>query len=121
MYCILMPEDRPDPRMLAERILRSMGGTSRLVGFHYALYMIDKIVTGERSIQLITKILYPETAKHFGVRPHAVERAIRTLIDICWRYGDRRVLGRLAGYELKNRPSNAEFLDMISAYIKTTS
>lgn len=79
-----------------------------------------KIVTGERSVQLITKILYPETAKHFGVKPHAVERAIRTLIELCWRYGDKQVMVGLAGYELEYRPSNAEFLDMISAYIKTT-
>lgn len=91
MYYVLIPEKKLEPRAQAERILRSMGATSRLVGFDYALYMIDKIVTGERSVQLITKILYPETAKHFGVKPHAVERAIRTLIELCWRYGDMEI------------------------------
>ena len=101
MYYVLIPEKKLEPRAQAERILRSMGATSRLVGFDYALYMIDKIVTGERSVQLITKILYPETAKHFGVKPHAVERAIRTLIELCWRYGDKQVMVGLAGYELE--------------------
>ena len=59
-----------------------------------------------------------ETAKHFGVKPHSVEHALRTLIGTCWAHGDRDALNEIAGRVLTHAPSNAEFIDMIAAYIK---
>lgn len=71
--------------------------------------MIEKVVNSGESIQLITKRLYPETAKHFGVKPHSVEYALRTLIGTCWAHGDRDALNEIAGRVLTHAPSNAEF------------
>lgn len=80
--------------------------------------MIEQVVNSGESIQLITKRLYPETAKHFGVKPHSVEHALRTLIGTCWAHGDRDALNEIAGRVLTHAPSNAEFIYMIAAYIK---
>ena len=51
--------------MDAEQLLRHLGATGRLVGFQYAAYMIDRVVREPNDIQLITKRLYPETARRF--------------------------------------------------------
>ena len=80
--------------------------------------MIQQIVDSQESIRLITKRLYPETARHFNVKPHSVEHALRTLISACWTHGDRDALNEIAGRQLIQAPSNAEFIDMMAAYIK---
>ena len=121
LYYIYVPERMPELPITADRLLRSLGATGRLTGFAYAVFMIEQIINAQGSVHLITKRLYPETAKHFGVMPHSVERALRTLINACWKYGDRATLNGIAGRTLTNRPSNSDFIDMLAAYIKTLS
>ena len=118
MFYVYMPDKRKEIPITADRILRSLGASGRYTGFDYAIYMIEQVVNSGESIQLITKRLYPETAKHFGVKPHSVEHALRTLIGTCWAHGDRDALNEIAGRVLSHAPSNAEFIDMIAAYIK---
>ena len=79
--------------------------------------MIEQVVDSQESIRLIAKRLYPETARHFGVKPHSVEYALWTLISACWTHGDRDALNEIAGRPLIQAPSNAEFIDMMAAYI----
>ncbi len=119
MYYIYVPDSVPEAPVTAERLLRSLGATGRLTGFAYSVFMIEQIVSDQSSVHLITKRLYPETAKHFGVKPHSVERALRTLISACWEYGDREALSDIAGRALTQAPSNSDFLDMLAAYIKS--
>ena len=88
--------DKKEIPITADRILRSLGASGRYTGFDYAVYMIEQVVNSGESIQLITKRLYPETAKHFGVKPHSVEYALRTLIGTCWAHGDRDALNEIA-------------------------
>ena len=118
MYYIYVPDSAPEAPVTAECLLRSLGATGRLTGFAYAVFMIEQIISGQSSVHLITKRLYPETAKHFGVKPHSVERALRTLISSCWEYGDKEALSDVAGRALTQAPSNSDFLDMLAAYIK---
>lgn len=122
MYYIYVPEKAvAEAPLTADRLLRSLGASRRLVGFDYTVYMINQLVSERESIRLITKRLYPETAKRFGVTAHSVERALRTLIRSCWMYGDKDAMCEIAGRELNAPPSNSNFLDMLSAYMKTTS
>lgn len=117
MYYLYVPAETFEIPVTAESLLRSIGVTRRLTGFAYAVFMIEQIVSGQSSVQLITKRLYPETAKHFGVSPHAVERALRTVVNACWKYGDKDKLSRIARRKLTRVPSNSDFLDILSAYI----
>lgn len=121
MYYLYVPAETFEIPVTAESLLRSIGATKRLTGFAYAVFMIEQIVSGQSSVQLITKRLYPETAKHFGVSPQAVERALRTVVNACWKYGDKDRLSRIAGRKLDRAPSNSDFLDMLSAYLTTMS
>lgn len=119
MYYIYVPEKvSAEATLTVDRLLRSLGASRRLIGFDYTVYMVNQLVSEHESIRLITKRLYPETAKHFGVTTHSVERALRTLINSCWLYGDRSSMCKIAGRELDAPPSNASFLDMLAAYIK---
>ena len=118
MFYVYLPDKQGRIPITADRLLRSIGASGRYTGFDYAVYMIEQVVDSPESIRLITKRLYPETARHFGVKPHSVEHALRTLISACWTHGDRDALNEIAGRQLIQAPSNAEFIDMMAAYIK---
>ena len=71
-----------------ERLLRSLGTTGKLAGFRCTVYMIERIQEDPEQLQLITKRLYKETGKKFGVSAASVERNLRTLIHFCWSRTD---------------------------------
>lgn len=104
--------------MDAERLLRKLGASGRLKGFRYAAYMMERIAEDSTAIYLITKTLYPETAKHFRGSICSVERGLRTVISVCWRQGDRDFMETVAGRPLREIPTNSEFLDMTADYLR---
>ena len=71
--------------------------------------------------QFLTKVAYPETAKHFQVSPSSVERAVRSLIQAIWKRSDHSNLDYVAGVQLEKAPTNSEFIDMIVAFIQYKS
>lgn len=116
----LVPEqgDGAAKYLNTEQLLRSLGLTGKLVGFRYAIYMIERVAEDPEQIRLITKCLYRDTAKHFNATPSTVERAVRTLIQISWLHGDHAILDELAGFHLTERPSNTEFIDIMAGYLR---
>lgn len=108
-----------DKPLTTERILRALGVTGKLLGFKYTLYMVDHLMESEAGVQRVTKSLYPETARHFGVTASSVERALRTLIHVSWERTDHSFLEHIAGTPLSRIPTNSEFLDMLVAFLKT--
>lgn len=102
---------------IVERILRSLHITGKLDGLRYLVYAISATVHDPESTRFITKELYPEIGKHFGVTAAAAERAMRTAIQTSWDRGGRETLDKMAGFHLTERPTNSEFLDIVAAYI----
>ena len=95
----------------AERLLRLLGLSGKLTGFRYAIYMVENMF-------LITKRLYAQTAEHFRTTPSCVERNLRTLIQSCWNYPDHSFLNLIAGAELRQPPTNSQFIDILAAYLR---
>ena len=87
--------------LTAERLLRSLGATGKLAGFRCTVYMIERIQENPEQLQLITKRLYRETGKKFGVSAASVERNLRTLIHFCWSRTDHSFLAHIAGTDLR--------------------
>lgn len=104
--------------MDAEGLLRRMGVSGKLKGFPYAVYMIELVADEPEALALITKRLYPETAKHFGVSADRVERNLRTLVQTCWYKGDRAFMEKVAECHLPQLPTNSAFVDMVAAYLR---
>lgn len=107
-----------DKPMDAERLLRGLGVTGKLVGFRYTMFMVEQVLEDTNRILLITKRLYPDTGRHFGVSAISVERAVRILIRTCWERNDHSFLEHIAGTTLEHIPSNSEFIDMLAGYLR---
>lgn len=101
-----------------ERLLRSLGVTGRLIGFGYLVYIVANELQQTYSRRFLTKCIYPETAKFFAVTPSSVERGVRTVVKTCWKRCDHTALDKIAGIHLEAIPTNSEFIDMLTAYMR---
>ena len=85
MYCLNIPQEENLPyekRLDAERLLRSIGANGRYIGYTYLIYIVEMILASPESHHFLTKAVYPDTAKHFGVNMASVEHAMPESI---WR------------------------------------
>lgn len=117
-YIPAQKEERVESSLNAEQLLRGMGVTRKLVGFRYVVFMVEQVMDDPDRIQLITKRLYPDTGRQFGVTAMSVERAVRTLIRTCWERSDHSFLEHIAGASIDHIPSNSEFIDMLAGYLQ---
>lgn len=102
----------------AERLLRLLGVSGKLSGFHFAVYMLEQVQEKPEYVLLITKRLYNQTAQYFHTTTNCVERNLRTLVQACWRQPDHSLLERIAGHPLSQPPTNAQFIDMVAAFLR---
>ena len=100
-----------------KRILQSLGITPNYRGFWILLSAIALVMENESRLTLITKKLYPVLAQEFETTTDCIERNIRTVVDVCWNYGNRKLLDQIAGYHLPNKPNNASFISILVMYI----
>ena len=100
-----------------EALLRRLGVTRKLTGFQYVCYMVNQVVEDPSRLSLITKRLYPETARHFHTTRDSIELATRNVIRAVWGQADHRLLDHIAGIHLEKRPSNCEFIDILSSFL----
>ena len=121
MYCLDIPleENSPYEKALnAERLLRSLGATGRYTGYNYLVFIVDMLLEAQDSHYFVTKCIYPDTAKRFGVNAGSVEHAIRTVVRTCWRREDHRTLDYVAGIHLEKMPTNSQFIDLLVAFLR---
>ncbi len=117
LVCYVSEQDMNAP-LDADRLLRLLGVSGKLSGFYYAVYMLEQVQQKPDHVLLITKRLYKQTAQHFATTSSCVERNLRTLVQACWRQPDHSLLNRIAGMALVGPPTNTQFIDMLSAYLR---
>lgn len=101
----------------AQILLRKLGVNGTYTGFRYMVYGISKTIYEPELIIYICKGLYIDISTHFHVNVSNVERNIRTIINIIWQYGNKKLLDEIFGRELTEKPKNAMFIDALSQYI----
>ena len=120
MYCLDIQAELKKPlnnTLDTARLLRSIGATGRHTGYNYLIYIVDLVRADPDNNCFLTKCVYPQTAKHFNVKPASVEHAIRTLISSCWNRDDHTVLDYVAGTHLERIPTNGQFIDILVAFL----
>ena len=103
------------------RELRRLSIPGRLRGFSYLTYMLDRVIPDQNQLYLVTKGLYPDTGRHFGVSAGSVERNVRTAIFNGWKRGGQAALEEMACHPLAKPPTISEFLDIVASHIRHTN
>lgn len=102
-------------------IIHDIGVPAHIKGYNYLREAIGLCIRDDEFINSITKLLYPTVAKTFATTSSRVERAIRHAIEVAWNRGREEVLTDIFGYTIdtnKGKPTNGEFIAMISDSIK---
>lgn len=109
-------------RKIREQIyqdLRKLGLADSYYGEKF-LYLALEIIQEEPTrLCCISKQIYPEIAKQYNTNIVCVERNLRTFISKLWETGHYEYLEKLAGKTLNKKPSNGEFLDIMSMYLES--
>lgn len=103
-------------------LLNTLGISPKLKGYHYILFSLKQAIDDPKSLEFITKSLYPQIAKKYETTPSSVERAIRYAIEISFDRGNIEVIQEIFGYTVnisKGRPTNSEFFSVLTNYLRT--
>lgn len=105
---------KPDDYMQEiQQLLRRLGVSAGYNGFPQTAYAVQLSITDPDCLHLVTKLLYPAVAGRYGTTCTAVERNIRTVVTTAWKH-DPLLLEELAGGRLSRRPTNSQFLSILS-------
>ena len=96
-----------------QNLLYSIGLTSNYVGYRQMTIALEIAVQEPKSLCMVTKWLYPETAKRCGTNWKAVERNIRTVLRCTWKTS-QHTLEQMAGHSLEIIPKPAQFLAILA-------
>lgn len=98
-------------------LIRKVGIGAKYKGYRYLAEAIHLTILDENSLRHITKNIYPPVAEQFHVSTYSVEQGIRTVIDVCWNK-NKSLLEEISGCRLSEKPTNSEFIDILSYYLK---
>lgn len=98
-------------------IIHEIGVPAHIKGYMYLRKGISMVYHDIELLGSITKVLYPDIAKHYNTTASRVERAIRHAIEVAWTRGNIDAISSLFGYTInvsKAKPTNSEFIAMIA-------
>lgn len=97
-------------------IIRKLGITSKYKGYYFLVEAVNMVMEQKDDQIRVTKDIYPELARKFKATPSNIEHDIRTVVNVCWKM-NKSGLDKIAGYPLKFKPTNSEFIDMVAYYL----
>lgn len=99
-------------------IVLSLGIPANIKGFTYIREALLVCIVEPDKVTYVTKCLYPELASKFKTTPSRVERAIRHAIERSWSIKDGTRMGEYFYLGDRKRPTNSEFLAVMSEKIR---
>ncbi len=107
--------------VVVTELMHEMGVPAHVKGYQYLRDAILRALSDESLANNITKELYPKVAAKYNTSPDRVERAIRHAIELAWVRGNVDLMTEYFGYTInlqKGKPTNAEFIAMVSDRIR---
>ena len=105
-------------------LLEQLGLARKEKGFERLSYAIAVTAKEFERAGSVTKLLYPDLAKHFQTTPEKIERSLRHLIEKSWEKGEKTRFEELFGYHRDNseiRPTNSEYIEILADWIRSGS
>lgn len=105
-------------------LLEQLGLARKEKGFERLSYAIAVTAKEFERAGSVTKLLYPDLAKHFQTTPEKIERSLRHLIEKSWEKREKTRFEELFGYHRDNseiRPTNSEYIAILADWIRSGS
>ncbi len=107
-------------QMISDFMLE-LGIPAHLRGYQFLRSALEMCVEDMELVGSVTKLLYPDLAKHYQTTDTKVERAIRNAIEVSWDRGNGDLFEQLFGYSNSpeyTRPTNSEYIAVVADYIR---
>ena len=101
-------------------VLCQLGLTANYAGFYQTAEAVRLALEAPQRLCLVTRWLYPDVALRCHTTAGAVERNIRTAVSRIWSEDPSR-LSLVSWTPLSRRPTNAQFLGLLVAYLSRKS
>ena len=98
-------------------LLYQLGAIADHCGFFYTSLSVWLAVREPERMELISKWLYLDVARHYNKTWKAVEIGIRVVVKIVWEKNPG-LLSEWAGYELTSRPKASQFIAILASRVK---
>lgn len=95
-----------------QKLLYSIGFTANYAGYRQMMIALEIAAEEPETLCMVTKRLYPETARRCGTNWKAVERNIRTVLRSAWNNSQHK-LEQITGYSFDDMPKPAQFLAIL--------
>ena len=92
--------------------LHNLGLTANYSGFFYTACAVRLIVDDQTRLMHVTRQVYPEIARQYKTSAQAVERNIRTAINVAWAKNPRRIT-ELAHHSVPVKPTASQFISLL--------
>lgn len=114
------PSTNCELRQQIEQLLRRLNLSSRYSGFYQLTLSVEMALEDETLIggHQLTKTIYPAVARQCNVTPTAVERNIRTAVNVIWKNCSPALLWDLADRPLRKKPSNGEMIEFLAVCLR---
>lgn len=99
------------------RLLYSLGLSANYTGFYCITTAVEIAICEPQSLTMVTKWLYPQVAKQRGTNWKAVERSIRSAIDIIWKRNPAG-LQQISNCQMDTKPGTAQFISLLVFYVQ---
>lgn len=106
--------------MTPEKLLMTLGVTPNYKGFEQAAYLLHTLQSEPSIPHPTTTQLYAKAGARYGVSWKAVERNIRTIVDVAWQQNPT-FLRSVAYFPLSKKPRAAQFLSILAEYLTSSS
>lgn len=101
--------------MIAQTLCR-LGITANYAGFKYTIDAVTIAAEDIGKLQFVTKQIYPDIAAKYNTSPDQVRRNIDKVCTLAWQRNPK-LLSEMAMYELKGKPTTAEFLAILTVEV----
>jgi Sporulation initiation factor Spo0A C terminal. len=108
-----MKRERTNRDLITEKSMMYIGIPIHNYGYRNLCDAIVIAAEHKEVLHAVTKELYPEVAKIYGVSSLSVERCIRSAINSAWNNSDsniRTYLPSITMGQLSSRPTNLQFI-----------
>lgn len=97
-------------------VLMKCNITSKYKGYTYLPVAVRLAARNRGETLGMMQNIYPVIGQTFHTSPRDVDRAIRKVVEQCWK-NNREYIVEIMGFRAKKCPGNAQFIDALVYYI----
>jgi len=100
------------------QVLIELGAPRSNPGFRLMQAAVQMALEDQDALCAIVRHIYLPLSEQYGLTMSVVERGLRIICGAVWERGGRQTFERITGRTFWRTPTNSEFIECLSSYIR---